>query len=424
MKITADNLRSAVLLIFLLLPILGVFFPFESYLSAPTAANPLGTPVPDSGMTLIILTIIAATIVGLYTLAPGPMTAALSRNWPLLLFVAWAFVTAAWSEVPGRSFNRTGRMLIAILVALYLAETLQPSRIVRLLCVALLIGMTASIAVTVAVPSLSRTIDFRGAWRGAFGHKNSTGTAAALALVFAAYGFYSGALWRSVMVVLGLGALVTLLMSNSVTALIAAILATGIGFGCLLMVSAKPEERFAVIIAAAFGVGLLIFAVVSLSDSGLEFAGRDATLTGRTDVWSFTQSMIDRRPIWGYGHGAWGTPSFAEGVLVVLRWPAPHAHSTYLDLHLQLGLPGLMLGVLIWMLLVWRVLIGILVCRDPEFVLWVAVAVLMAVRAMSETIMVDPAAGEIFWITVAYARLGKLVTATRPRSGLVVVRSA
>ncbi len=418
MTISADNARSAVLLGILLLPILGVFFPLESYLSAPTAANPLGVPVPDSGMTSMILTVVAATIVGLYALAPGPMAAALARNWPLLLFVAWAFVTAAWSEVPGRSFNRTGRMLIAVLVALYISEMLQPSRLIRLLCVALIVGIAASIAVTVAVPGLSRTIDFRGAWRGAFAHKNTTGTVAALAVVFAAYGFYARTLWRPALVALGLGATVTLLMSNSVTALIAATLATGIGVGGLLLIAARPEERFALIAAAGLGLGLLALAVALVSDGGIEIAGRDATLTGRTDVWDFTRSMIDLSPVWGHGHGVWGTPSFAQGVLAVLRWPSAHAHSTYLDLWLQLGLPGLLLGGLVWALLMARALLGVLVCRDPEFVLWVAVAILMALRALSETIMVDPAAGEIFWLAVAYARLGKLVKAPRRRPAL------
>ncbi|MEM4670684.1 MAG: O-antigen ligase family protein, partial [Thermofilum sp.] len=79
--------------------------------------------------------------------------------------------------------------------------------------------------------------------------------------------------------------------------------------------------------------------------------GRDLTLTGRTTLWETVWSFVMEQPWLGYGLGAfWASPSYRGHVSALEGWEVPHAHNGYLDLWLDLGLPGLLMGVslLLW----------------------------------------------------------------------------
>ena len=63
---------------------------------------------------------------------------------------------------------------------------------------------------------------------------------------------------------------------------------------------------------------------------------RDATFTGRTEVWDALIPLVEHNPIFGVGYGGFwvGQP---------IRIPVNEAHNGYLDLSLQLGAVGLIL---------------------------------------------------------------------------------
>ena len=91
----------------------------------------------------------------------------------------------------------------------------------------------------------------------------------------------------------------------------------------------------------AAGVGLTLVIV----EPGLVFQllGRDATLTGRTDIWSALTDAIAARPWFGYGYGAfWGLESEpAYRVRLATEWLVPTAHNGWLETALSIGLVGL-----------------------------------------------------------------------------------
>jgi exopolysaccharide production protein ExoQ len=94
-----------------------------------------------------------------------------------------------------------------------------------------------------------------------------------------------------------------------------------------------------VIIAAIIALGIITPLVGGSSVAGFTSAlGRDATLTGRTDIWAGLLPVAERRPIFGSGFGALWTPdTMAAGTGV------NEAHNGYLEVLLQLGLVGLLL---------------------------------------------------------------------------------
>ncbi len=400
------------LIVVIAFPILGVFFPWETYLSVPTADNPTGVVTEVSRATSVVLTVLAAIIVVLYARAPR-IQAALYANWPLMLFIAWAFVSAAWAEVPGQSINRTGRMLIYSLYAIYAVESLDIRRLTRVLVWAILIGLVASLAVSIVSPGLSQARDVRGAWRGAYAVKNAFGAIAASGLLIGFFGPTRRAVGTPLCWLLVVGSAIALVATNAVAPVVAMIVASLVATYLGLFTTSSQTERVAALVALLIGT-VLLYVLGSVLADNLELVGRDATFTGRTAVWAFSQLMIDMKPVLGWGHGSWSGPVFNGMVMPVLHWQAPNAHNTWLDFRIQLGLPGLLLGVLMWVVAAIRALRLTLVLQSKEHLLWIAFLIYWFVIANVETLMVDPALADSFWFALFLASLTKLCrTASR-----------
>ena len=93
------------------------------------------------------------------------------------------------------------------------------------------------------------------------------------------------------------------------------------------------------------GITIIIMAVgiitpFSQGSSVADFTslvGRDATLTGRTDIWAGLVPLAERNPILGCGFGGiWTSRTEAEAMV-------NEAHNGYLEVLLQLGLVGLVI---------------------------------------------------------------------------------
>jgi exopolysaccharide production protein ExoQ len=65
-------------------------------------------------------------------------------------------------------------------------------------------------------------------------------------------------------------------------------------------------------------------------------AGRDATLTGRTEVWAELLPVAMEKPVLGHGYGGFWTPLLREAFRI------REAHSGYLEILIQLGFAGTM----------------------------------------------------------------------------------
>ena len=82
---------------------------------------------------------------------------------------------------------------------------------------------------------------------------------------------------------------------------------------------------------------------------------RDTGLTGRTHLWSLSLKAVARQPWFGYGFRSfWLGMKGASATLVQqLHWSPPSGHNGFLDITLEVGIVGLAL-FLIGYLLLWR----------------------------------------------------------------------
>ena len=86
----------------------------------------------------------------------------------------------------------------------------------------------------------------------------------------------------------------------------------------------------------------------NIGDATLDIAGRDSTLTGRTDLWGDVLGYASKNPIVGVGYGSFWIGSVTHNLWDKHYWRPTQGHNGYLDIYVELGLIGLILfgGVL------------------------------------------------------------------------------
>jgi exopolysaccharide production protein ExoQ len=188
---------------------------------------------------------------------------------------------------------------------------------------------------------------------GIYDHKNILGGVAGLALIFGLAGMVErGHLRRFVSLCTAVGALACLLASQSKTALAVACAAPFIAFvtlrlSCMTRIPAGLIAAYGLIVSC-----LVIFILASAFswtlDDVLTLLFGDPTFTKRTDIWIFVSTMIQKRPVLGWGYQAFwlsgpDAPSLTEGAGWVAKMP--HAHNAYLDVILDIGYFGFAIAI-------------------------------------------------------------------------------
>jgi exopolysaccharide production protein ExoQ len=86
--------------------------------------------------------------------------------------------------------------------------------------------------------------------------------------------------------------------------------------------------------------------------------GKDPHLSKRVDLWGLSVDAIRQRPLLGYGFVAFWNPDSqpAARIREELDWDVPHAHNGYLEILLGLGLIGLGLYAVLFIILTRRAL--------------------------------------------------------------------
>ena len=187
-----------------------------------------------------------------------------------------------------------------------------------------------------------------GQWRGVFDHKNTLGSIMAIAIFTELYLLALGnwrPIWR-----FGLLSIyfILLILSQSVTSLLCTVIYL---VGTAVYSVGKHDKLAGLVVAITLGLPLLLLQLGLWynADFLLSFLGKDATLTGRTDLWLAVLDLIKRSPLLGWGYMATWVPTDPQIAAInqELQWSVPSAHSAYLDVTLQLGLVGLGLLLMI-----------------------------------------------------------------------------
>jgi O-antigen ligase len=257
--------------------------------------------------------------------------------------VVLAFASSEWSILPDVTQRRAFALAVTSLFGFYLAARYSWRELIELTAGALLLAAVGSLIAAVLYPGMGVDQDVHvGAWEGLFGHKNQLGgwmVRAAHACLCAAIFVPSRRLFWSGGALLSAGLVAA---STSTTALAALVLTVGgvAGVGAL---RTRGAAAVAVLWLAAIVVAGVAAAVWLVPDAVFGLVGKDATLTGRTEIWELLDQRVQERPLLGYGFGAfWADPDYGPSAVLAqqLDWAVPSAHNGWLETMLQLGKVG------------------------------------------------------------------------------------
>lgn len=262
--------------------------------------------------------------------------------WPAWVLVIYTFGSVAWSDAPSVTVRRAAALFASTLFGHYLAARFRQEH-VRLLAITLAVALGASLLF--GLLSADAFAEFGGdGLRGVFLKKNALGRIAALSLVlFIVLGISAGVTKKIATAGLVLS-LLTLSMSQSMSAMVTAGATTML---MVLMVAYRSHRisgvTVALLLVLSCAIGFLT-APISLEELA-EAVGRDGTLTGRTPLWQASLETVYDRPWLGYGFGAFwlGLEGPSSDIWSAFVWHPPHSHNGFLDLLLELGVVGLVL---------------------------------------------------------------------------------
>ena len=347
----ADLARKAVVLATLLLAWISLK-PFQD-LSNPELAD---ISTGQEALTYAAFGGLAAAALAL-TLGPhGRALRSFATPWFLGL-AAWLALSVPLSQDPATSGKRlalTGAVMVAAACLPLLARSRADLR--NLLAAAAMVLLAACYLGLLLAPELSihQTTDvvepmLAGNWRGVFSHKN------AAAAIMAMLVFIGIAVARSGLVAVGLliAALSGLFVIGSEGKSAAALLVTVLAITGLFTWVRSFTGRLLLTLAPLLAINL--FSVGTVVSEPLAALVRalpvDSTFTGRTDVWRFAIDALGARPLIGYGFAAfWNNVSVRASADDGSTWAgyASHSHNGYLDTAVTLGLPGLALVLVLF----------------------------------------------------------------------------
>jgi exopolysaccharide production protein ExoQ len=260
----------------------------------------------------------------------------------ITLLALLTICSALWSQDPFRSAYYGVFYSIGTFFAFYLVLKFETEEILSLVMTAGSLLCVLSLVMVFFFPQfgLSYTARDMGAWHGVFTDR-TTAAKCSVFLLSPAIVFRRGRLSYSHLIYIALMSL-TIFMAHSATARV--VLIAYIALMVLLRVSGMFGRRSSFLVIGIFLVttALIISAGLPFLPRVFEMLGRNATLTGRTDIWGLVLRSIAKRPLLGYGFYAFwrGLNGESANLIVGTHWVFGYAHNGILEICLQLGLVG------------------------------------------------------------------------------------
>lgn len=286
---------------------------------------------------------------------------------PLLILLL--MLTAAswfWSISPDATVRRFVALGFTSLGGVALAARFRWSTLAEVVATAFAVLAVCSFLVVLLKPQwgLMTTI-FPGAWRGLWLEKNNLGGNMTVGFGFCLAAAILAPERRKLWSLFAFLCVVLVGASTSKTALVVLALMLGC-FGFVWLVRKGPIYGVSGGWTAVVGLLLIVAIWIFAADAIFDFLGKDATLTGRTEIWDGINRVMQGHAWSGFGYGAiWDD----EDPFAPLAWithyagfRANHAHNGWMEIWLNVGLAGIIAFGLwfaeVWLRTIWSTFAG------------------------------------------------------------------
>lgn len=299
-------------------------------------------------------------------------------------FVPWAIVvfgalSVLWSMEPMVSARAAPQIGITVLAAIMFAQGLPARTFIAMLMYAQISSIVASFFIP-----------------GIFGAKNSLGLQLALVMLSSVWVLldrlqpkYARAIALSAL----LSAPYLLLSARSEGALLTGFMAVAGSLAIFLSRGLQAESRMVIfwlgIIAAFIALGIAFLSIDQLFDTFLQSIGKDASLTGRTVLWSRAMGIISEYPWGGVGLQAFWVEGNPEAIrfwemFYIHGHGGFHFHDLWLEIGVELGLIGVFIAAATVIVVVFNVWRWALRDPGPESCFFVGFVTLILLRTIGE----------------------------------------
>lgn len=336
---------------------------------------------------------------------------ALKRDVAALALLSFVVLSASWSQMPGYALYTALQLVFVSFFAMMAGQQLSLRQAWSATALAFTIMIAASLLFVFVLPQLGivQATQNKGAWRGAYLEKNIFGTFLVLASATALIGLLAARGWmRLVAAVAWMICVSTLIPSRATTALLIALSIPVITL-TLQTLRASRAQAFTAAGIMAPAIGLVIFGGLLFSNDILDLIGKDASLTGRDELWDYALKAIQERPL-GFGFGSfwdeagpWGGVDLTRSII----WRPRSAHNVWLETSLQIGLFGAFLFLVFMLQSLYRAgrLVAMQIC---PMTLWPAliVYVLLCFGAVETNMLIHQSVSNIllFLVTACVAK--------------------
>ncbi|WP_238993704.1 O-antigen ligase family protein [Calothrix sp. PCC 6303] len=306
-----------------------------------------------------------------------------------------------WSDVGMSTLKDNREILQMSFFGWYIATRFLLKEQIQLIAVAFFIGALMSLFVCLAVPEIGiHTLDHPGAWKGVYGYKNNLSSM----MVICGFTFFllpinSQNILQKLYKYGGLGlAIAIVLLSTSKTSLV-------ISVTLFLILTFYRNYRWQGKLSIVFLdllillLGGLVTIILSSWSELLTSLGRDPTLTGRTPMWGVALTRLMERPLLGFGRGAFWEPNspYAReaGLAVANGFIPPHGHNGFIDLGLDVGLIGVALFAISFLIAYFRSLKVAYATTNSENLWFLAFLLFLFMNNITESFLLYKS--NIYW---------------------------
>jgi len=332
-----------------------------------------------------------------------------------LIYLGWAVLSIAWSADPSITGKRLVVFAIDAFLAFVIARTYSEMEMALLgFCATASVALIALYVETVKLAELAPfDPDYR--FMGV-----TTANYMAMSLVVCVLCALTllehKRRWAVWLIPSTLLALTLLALTRSRVSTIIVILMLAIMLNKIARDFFAPHVRAMVVIGA---LAVVVPAIIYFAGKSGSNAARVAFMMGRNDtentsnlsnrapLWSELMESVQRNPWLGVGYDAFWTPARVEAISADQGWAVPHAHNTYLDQALSLGVFGAALyAAMVWSaaIIAWR---RYRADKSAENLFAAVMLTWLALEGLAESVPLDPYLPTL----LAYACVAKMCMA-------------
>lgn len=327
----------------------------------------------------------------LFFLTPASVFQAVIRQPFLIALMLIVGVSYFWSTAPDITARRIVAVYATTLGGVVLAARYRWAELAEVFATAFAILAVISFVMPLALPSIGVMHElFPGAWRGVWADKNALGGIMTLGFCILSAAAMLNPTRAMIWWPFAALSVLLVIMSTSKTSLVSVILGLG-GLMFVAIVRRGPGISVAASWLAMLGLVMALCVALFASDLVFKALGKDATLTGRTEIWTAAMHQIEKRPWTGYGYSAvyddtsrWGPRA---KIVKEAGWAPHHSHNTWIEQWLALGVFGLAAWALTFLQTVTLAIVSIY--RDQGAYLAVPFLIVYGLTSLTESMAVN-----------------------------------